>query len=58
MWLAGPYALWLISVFNSCITKYLYLSAKELKISAQKLSYEKMVIDYILFQQLPTYGME
>jgi hypothetical protein len=39
MWLAGPCALWLISMFNSCMTKYLYLSAKEVKISAQKLSY-------------------
>jgi hypothetical protein len=58
MWLAGPCVLWLISIFNGCITKYLYLSAKEVKISAQKLSYEEMVINYILFQQLPTYGME
>jgi hypothetical protein len=28
------------------------------KIYTQKLSYEEMVIDYTLFQQLPTYGME
>jgi hypothetical protein len=58
MWLAGPCTLWLILTFKGCITKYLYPSAKEVKISAEKLSYEEMVIDYILFQQMSTYGME